>query len=336
MRRTLRCLVVPVLALLAFAPAAAADSGVAEKLFREGKRLMGEGNYAEACKAFEGSFRKDASVATLLNLGDCREKNQQYASAWSHFLDAERLARGKADQASLMAIAKDRAAKLEVRLSYLIINVPRDANVAGLAISRNGVLVDEAEWNVDIPVDGGEYIVEGKAPGYEAWSTRVTLGVAKDKKSVNVPRFRERPATEVGGAITAPRADAASSVSRSPSGRRRIGLVTMTGGGASVLGGLAVGYLAQQKWSDAKAVCGTDLVCDTAEDHRRGQGLADAARLRGNVSTVLVGVGVAAVAVGVGLWITSPTRASNRADTALYVAPSIWSAGGGIVLGGAL
>src|SRR5690349_21623341 len=46
-------------------PAVAQDSSVAERLFREGKKLMGEKKYAEACKAFEGSYRKDAAVTTL-------------------------------------------------------------------------------------------------------------------------------------------------------------------------------------------------------------------------------------------------------------------------------
>src|SRR5262245_33043378 len=82
------------------------ESGVAERLFREGKRLMSENKIAEACKAFDGSYAKDPVVSTLLNLADCREKNQQYATAWSHFLDAERLARGKPDQASFAPIAR--------------------------------------------------------------------------------------------------------------------------------------------------------------------------------------------------------------------------------------
>jgi hypothetical protein len=337
MRSTLGVFVVATVAFCA--PALAQESGVAEKLFREGKRLMGEGKVAEACKAFEGSYRKDAVVSTLLNLADCREKNAQYATAWGHFLDAERLARGQADQATFVPIARDRAAKLEPRLSYLIVNVPREANVAGLQISRNGVVVDEAEWNTDIPVDGGEYVVEGKAPGYEAWSTKVTVGAEKDKKSVNVPRFRERPGS--GGVASGP-VDSDGPDDRTPpppragSGRKKLGIITMAGGGALVLGGLATGYLAQQKWSDAKAVCGDDLVCDTADDRARGQKLVDAARMRGNVSTVLTAGGIVAVGVGVALWLTAPSGASEPRDTALYLAPTVAPGTAGLVLGGSL
>src|SRR5262245_8732714 len=61
----------------------------AEALFRDGKRMMKDGKFAEACAAFEGSERVEHSIATVLSLADCREKNHQYASAWALFLQAE-------------------------------------------------------------------------------------------------------------------------------------------------------------------------------------------------------------------------------------------------------
>ncbi len=314
-------------------PAAAQPATVqAEQLFRDGKRLMGEGKLPEACKAFEGSYRKDPVVSTLLNLADCRDKNTQYASAWGHFLDAERMTRGKAGEANLNTTARTRAAALESKLSYLIINVPADASVDGLVISRNGVAVDEAEWNSDIPVDGGPYVIEGKAPGYEAWSTKVFVGVSGDKESVNVPRFRARPKLDAAGGASV-NGDSEDRVGSPPvrRGRKKLGTVAVAGGGALLLGGLAVGYLAQQKWSEAKNLCGADLVCDSAADHMAGQSLADAARFRGNVSTVVTSVGIAAVGVGVVLWLTAPTEARP-----ISFAPSVTADSVSFVLGGSL
>ncbi len=314
----------------------AQDSNVAEQLFREGKRLLAAGRVADACKAFDGSYRKDAQISTLLNLADCREKNGQYASAWGHFLDAERMSRSRADGASYGATAKDRAAKLESRLSYLIINVPIDANVSGLQITRNGNAVDEAEWNTDIPVDGGPYSIEGKAPGYEAWSTSVTVGAERDKKSVNVPRFRERPPTAPSPPHRRPagEADDRPALGSSRSSRRTVGVVTALGGGAVAAGGLVVGYLAQQRWSDAKAQCGDDLRCDTVADQASAQALVDEARLRGNVSTVMTAAGLVAVGVGVTLWLTAPSRTSR--ETALRIAPALAPDGVSVVLSGSL
>ncbi len=335
------------LALVAAPVSAQPASAQAEQLFREGKRLMGEGKLADACRAFEGSYRKDEVVTTLLNLADCREKNGQLASAWGHFLDAERMTRSDAAQATFNRTARDRAGKLEARLSYLIINVPASANVDGLAITRNGVPVDEAEWNTDIPVDGGEYVVEGKAPGYEAWSTRVTVGAERDKQSVNVPRFRERPRADEplrdggagAGAAGAADGGAASAGTGGDdrgggSGRKTAGVVTLAGGGALVLGGLALGYLAQQKWSEAKDLCGDDLICDSAADHMAGQALVDAARFRGNVSTVVTASGVVAIGAGVVLWLTAPR--SERRATSVTLSPVVRADGVGVVIGGAL
>ena len=106
------------------ARAQAQDAAQAETLFTKAKRLMAEGRIAEACTAFEGSFRKEAAISTLLNLADCREKNRQLASAWNHFLAAERRTRNDPAQLALNRTASARAAALEPRLSYLTINVP--------------------------------------------------------------------------------------------------------------------------------------------------------------------------------------------------------------------
>jgi hypothetical protein len=295
----------------------------AEQLFRQGKKLMGEGKIAEACKAFEGSYRKDEVVSTLLNLADCREKNKQYASAWGYFLDAERKTRGDTSQATFNTTAKNRAAALEAKLSYLIVNVPAESNIDGLTITRNGVPIDSAEWNTDIPVDGGEYVIEGKAPGYEAWSTKVSVSESGDKESVNVPKFRQRPdampdAKPDGHTVNEPIDDKVSVPASSS--RKKIGQIAVASGGALVLGGLAVGYMAQQKWSDAKDACGPDLACGPDDDFAAGQASVDAARTRGNISTIVTGTGIVALGVGTALWLTAPSaEASGRRTSGLAI-----------------
>ncbi|KAB2900313.1 MAG: hypothetical protein F9K40_09405 [Kofleriaceae bacterium] len=315
------------------------DSSVAEQLFREGKRLLGEGKVAKACEAFEGSFRKDAAITTLLNLADCRERNGQFATAWGYFLDVERMGRGQNDAAAYRDIGKDRAAKLEKRLSYLIINVPADATVEGLQILRNGKLVDPAEWNTDIPVDGGEYAVEGKAPGYEAWSTKVTVKPERDKASVNVPRFRSRPRSEaLDGGADGGAERGITRVETSPEGSRsKVGIVVLAGGGVAILAGLSVGYLAQQKYGEAEDLCGSDRVCDTAADQAAAQDLTDQARMRGNISTVITAAGVVGVGVGAFLWIRSGrARTSSQANAGLRVDPLVGRDVVGLAVGGSL
>jgi hypothetical protein len=310
----------------------------AEQLFRQGKKLMSEGKLAEACKAFDGSYRRDAAVSTLLNLADCREKNKQYASAWGYFLDAERKTRGDAAQANFNRTARDRASALEARLSYLIINVPAEASIEGLTIMRNGIEVDSAEWNTDIPVDGGEYVIEGKAPGYEAWSTKITVGESGDKESVNVPKFRQRPdivAKDNPADETKPQ-NAAPSRPASPvsSSRRTIGKVAVASGGVLAVGGLGIGYMAQQRWAEAQAACGADLVCESDADRAAGQAAVDSARTRGNISTIVTGAGVAAIGIGTALWLTAPSaEARSTGRTAGLVTVAV---GGGALTSGLL
>jgi hypothetical protein len=323
--RTVSCLVAVLIGVVGLVAAARpAHAQVAEQLFREGKRLMSEGKIAEACTAFEGSYRKEAAVTTLLNLADCREKNGQYASAWGHFIDAERKTRGSAADAGFNSTAKDRASKLEGRLSYLIINVPDEARVDGLEITRNGQPVDAAEWNRDIPVDGGVWKVEGKAPAYEAWSTEVKVAKEKDKQSVNVPRFRALPKDErpTGPEEPLPEGPAPSSFT----GKRKAALGVGAVGVVGLVAGTVIYFQASGIYNDAKEAT------TTAERTR----LTDDANGKYLVAQIGWGVGAAAVGAAAFLWFTGgPLAAAERADeTGMILAPHVDSHSAGFVLGG--
>ena len=97
-------------ALLLAAPPASAQpvtsTGQAESLFRDGQKLTAEGKLAEACIAFEGSYRLDPVLSTLLNVANCRENNGQFATAWSAFVEAERRTRTVARATNLVLSAR--------------------------------------------------------------------------------------------------------------------------------------------------------------------------------------------------------------------------------------
>src|SRR5512141_381175 len=118
--------------------AAAQDPAGAELLFREGRRLLDEGNVDAACEKLQESQALDPMSGTLLNLADCLTKQGKTATAWARFRNAAELAttQGKADQA---AEATRRANELEADLSYLTIKVPQP--VPGLEVKRGGVTV---------------------------------------------------------------------------------------------------------------------------------------------------------------------------------------------------
>ncbi|MFN0247491.1 MAG: hypothetical protein ACKV2T_11445 [Kofleriaceae bacterium] len=159
----------------------------AEVLFREGRELMQKQKYAEACTAFEQSQKLEPAPATLLNLAGCREKTNQLASAWGLFLEAERATRSASDATTkqLHDVAKNKAAKLEPRISKLTIKVAPGSD--GVEVKRNTDRVDSAMWGRALPIDGGTYKITATAPGKTPWSTEITVGVEKDAKIVDVP-----------------------------------------------------------------------------------------------------------------------------------------------------
>src|SRR5215470_5226530 len=145
---------IAILALLV-AHAASADSSAAkaEALFRQGRDLMASGKLAEACAAFDASQKLASATTTLFNQADCREKAGQLATAWGLFVEAERQTRGATDAAGvkLHDVAQTRSTKLEARLSKLTVHVAQP--IANLAVLRDGVAIDAAEWNRPLPID---------------------------------------------------------------------------------------------------------------------------------------------------------------------------------------
>ncbi|MGE5186935.1 MAG: hypothetical protein ACM31C_33015 [Acidobacteriota bacterium] len=199
------------LVAVALVPATHADpaSAQAEVMFRNGKRLLKLGKIAEACAAFDASEKLGPTISTRLNQANCREKNNQLATAWGLFLDAERDTRSATDDVGrqLHQVAADHADKLEARLSTLEIRVPAEARVEGLEIKRDDAVLDPAVWNQALPIDGGTYRISARGKTVPAWSTTVTIANEKDFKVVELPR-RAVPAHAV--PVTAPARPAAS------------------------------------------------------------------------------------------------------------------------------
>lgn len=174
------------LSILLVAPAARAQSAEAEVLFRDGKQLIRKGKLEEGCAKIEASQRAESSVGTLLNLGDCREKLGQFASAWAAFRKAEVQAKLGAADEKRRAEARRRISLLEPRLSHLVVQI--ESRVRGLVVRRGAEAVDPALWNTAVPIDPGSYDVVAEAPGYKTWSAKISIE-AKTKKRfiVTVP-----------------------------------------------------------------------------------------------------------------------------------------------------
>jgi hypothetical protein len=297
---------------------ARAQSAEAEVLFREGKRLMKVGKLAEACDKLEASDRLESSIGTLLNLADCREKNKQLVAAWLAFHKASTAAKA-ANDPKREAEAKRRANVLEPRLAYLTISVADGSRVDGLVIKRDGAPVDQALWNQGVPVDPGDYVVSGEAPGHEAWSTRVHVVTEAQKVSVEVPRFKQldqlapKPVAKP-APVAAPEEPEQVDRPSSPAvftGMRTAAIAVAVVGVLGITGGIVFGSKAKSIESQSDAMCPT-----TTSGSPQGLQLNQDAKsdaLYANIGFVVGGVAIAGAAV---MWFVGAPKASDHVSLA--------------------
>lgn len=308
--------------LLSPSVAAAGDKALAETLFQDGRKLLDAGKYDAACLKFEASQRQDPSPGTLLNLGKCNEARGKTASAWANYKEAEALARNMS-RAEQEAVANERAAALEPKLSRLEIKAP-PTPIDGLTVKRGGVLMSVDALGTPSPVDPGEHEIEASAPGYKTWKSKVVVGKEADSASVQIPELEkgEEPATAPVPA-PAPAAPAGQDTPQPKAGgdvradtagggsMKTIGWV-MTGVGAvSLLAGGYFGYAASQQASDAEddpSLC-PDKQCTPA-----GRDEIDSAKGKALISTIGVGLGVAALGAGIVLIATAPPGQERAAS----------------------
>ena len=292
------------------------DSTIAEALYLEGNRLLQQREFEAACPKLEESQRLDAGLGTTLALAYCYEHTRRPALAWALYREAEALAQKQGD--SRETEAAQRAQELESSLSTLTIFVPDSARVEGLTVKRNGVTLGRASWNVALPVDPGEWVVEVSAPGRQGWVNEVAVQDSADHVRVVVPVLKaaasgEPPARlddpaplEPGGATTAvsPAVDHAGPTEGGWTARR-------IAGGASVAGGLAgigIGLVfldgARRKYERADDGCeqlgDSGLVC-TPDGAERWDDQYEKAKDARRNGTIAVGTGSALVLGGVAL-----------------------------------
>jgi hypothetical protein len=298
----------------------------AESLFEEGRSLLTQGKYAEACAKFIESEKLDPAVGTLLNLGDCYEKQGKIATAWAVFKQATTMAHsGK--QASREKIAAARVAALEGKVPRLSVSVPHP--VPGLEVRRDGLITGQAEWSGAIPsavtLDPGEHEIVAVAPGKKAWSTKVTLAADGQTTAVVVPdlvtdEMAERaPLKPVMASSSG--VDVVNAHDRNV--QRIVGAVIGGVGVISAIVSIPLIARANSLNNEAKGECPTNNTCTS-----RGQSDAQSAVTSGLVSTVLVLAGAGTAAAGVIIFFTAPS--ARPRGVGVRVAPHIAPGGGGL------
>jgi hypothetical protein len=319
-----------VVACVAYSHVAAAQASsrepLAETLFDDGKALMAQGKYAEACPKLAESERLDPALGALLALAFCHEKEGKTATAWSEFVTARGLAQ-RTKEIERERLAEGYVEELEGRLVRVTIRVsPEMQSVDGFELRQNGAPLTKATWGTTTPVDPGEQVLEATAPGKRPWTFRFVVRDGDAPRAIEVPLLE--PNTPLSSASAPPLSPPLESAHAPQSHSvRTLGYAIGGLGIASVAVGAFFGVRAIEKNDDAKALC-APMNCTNAN----ALDLNSQARTSATVATVAITAGL--VATGVGVFLVLRSRSSDHA-VALHLVPLAGSDGVGAGMRGA-
>jgi tetratricopeptide (TPR) repeat protein len=298
----------------AFAEPTSDERAMAEALFEDGRRLMAEGKFPDACVKLEESQRLDPGGGTLLNVALCHESLGKTATAWAEFREALALARkdGREDR---QRFAEEHLALLEPRLARIVVSVAQGAEIVGLEVKRDGAPVARAAWGTPIPADPGVHVITATAPGRAPFQATVTLDAAGGRtEAIEVPLLA--PATT----SDAPAAPEGTST------QRLAGYVVGGVGLVAVGVGSYFGLRAISREQDANDRC-SESTCPDRDALSASEDANDFATL----ANVGVGGGLALLGVGALLVWTAPSADSA---TSARLAPTLGPEGGGLTVAG--
>lgn len=284
----------------------------AEQLFRRAKALMAENKYREACPLLEESERLDPQMGTLLNLAICHENIGKIASAWGEFRAVEQQARA-ANREDRVKLARERAAKLEPRLSRLKIVVPPEAKVEGLVVKVDGEEKGEPLWE-GFAVDPGTLTVEVSAPGKKTASLEVKVDQEGAIVPVTLPALENEVVHKPPPAPPGP-SEAQYEANRS---RKTTGLIVGGVGLGALAAGAVFGVLAVMGDNDAEKTCPQPCFAGSREA-ADADSKTDRALVFANMSNVAIPIGLIVTAIG-GYLVLSAGPTSKPASA--FVSPA--------------
>jgi serine/threonine-protein kinase len=332
-------------------PSRAGDTALAEALFREGKTLLGAGDYEHACPKLEESFRQDPATGTLLALAACQERSGKVASAWATYTDvaARSHQEGRTDREK---VARDHAEALAPRLSRLTLEVsPELRKLAGFSLKRDGAVVPDAAYGSAVPIDPGEHALEATATGKKRYEQKFSIGKEPTQKKLSIPPLEDDP-NAVAVAAAVPVAVAAPPVATEPPAAepaaptappppsepasqggfpfRTVGL--LAGGVGIAAFGVATVFAFKAKGLDDDS--NAEGHCDATGCDERGTELRNDAIHAGNVATGFLVGGAVLVGGGAALYFLSPAPGGSQAAR-LRFTPSVAPGSARLELSGA-
>lgn len=293
----------------------------------EAKELTAQGNYQDACPKFQASYKLDKTLGTLLNLADCHEKVGKVASSWAEWGEAVEMARKMGDDR--VTFATERRDALTSKLPKLELTVQQP--VASLDVYRDGIRVEPAAYNLSLPVDPGEHVVNVRRGDRVLEEKRVTVtegqvqtlqfNLAQLDAKYPPPKKIQKDTGGTGAA------------GGGSSSQKTIGYIVGGVGIAGILTGVGLGAVALVKKGQA------DEADACADGFCANKGL-DAAESAKNFAEIGQWVGVGGVvltAVGATLVFTAPSsEGSASRQRGIAAAPWLGPTGGGVFIQGAL
>jgi type III secretion system FlhB-like substrate exporter len=282
----------------------------ADRLFAEGKALLGS-NLVQACAKFDESLHENpAAIGTLLNVALCDEKLGRVASAVAKFSEARNRAKEQGLPEHVRA-AEEHIAALTPSVPHLALTLTEP--LPDMSILIDGTLVAPGAL-ASVAVDPGERVIVVNASARLPYRTKIIVGKA-EHKDVVIPALAKSIIIK--------------------SSRLRIGQITTIVGGAALGTGLGLGLYARnlyhKQFDDGRCThAEPDDLCSP-----QGQTQTNRARTLGNVGTVVGVAGVAVAGVGVYLWLRAPNSTPNGPrDQRLTVVPEVSADGLGVVAAG--
>ena len=299
--------------------AGADDKAAAQAMFDEGRKLMDQGKYAEACPKLEASQRLDPGAGTLLNLAACYDKNGQTASAWVTYTDAATASRERHPDWAQRADARVKA--LYPTLSHLTVDVPNAPN--NVAVVRDGKPIDAGSFGTAMPVDPGHHVIDATAPSKKPFHQEVDVD-AKGGQARVVVKLEDAPVSQSTGNdhTTGPLVTPPPEQTSSGSGMRIAGITMIGVGVVGVIVGGVFGGLAIGKKNDAAPNCTSDF----SRCNSTGKASVDDALTFGTVSTIGFIAGGVLAAGGVIVYLLAPKK--QESHVSVGVSPFGFSIGG--------
>jgi len=284
-------------------PALADPQNDAKDLFARGRELRSNNDCGSAAPLFRRAYTiYPQGLGSLRNLAECEEMLGHFASSRRAWLDLKRALITQSNDPKYEGWEKDAeesSARLKPKVASFVVDVyvksPEGEILAnektGVEILVNGESVGTELVSAPLERDPGTYRIRAQMVDAAPIEQTVALS-AGDNPHVTI-RIERKPRPE-GGDPDVQRAKT----------RKIIGIATMAGGGALLVGGLVTFLIRQGALSDLEDECGENY--ENGPCPLSAKSTIDRGKLMSTVSPILTGIGVAALGAGIVIYVTAP------------------------------